>query len=63
MEQSADRVHLEQRQKTQELVKEPEEIVQRSFQFLPTGANVKLWARYGEAIIKIELVYVRVYLY
>lgn len=34
------------------------EVVQRSVQLLPTGINVKMWSRYGEAAIKGELIYV-----
>ena len=32
--------------------------VQRSIQLLPTGSNVKMWSKYGEMAINIEILYV-----
>ncbi len=34
------------------------EVVQRSVQLLPTGTNVKMWAKYGEMAMKAEILYV-----
>ena len=35
------------------------ELVQRSVQLLPTGANVKMWAKYGEIAMKAEILFVQ----
>jgi UDP-N-acetyl-D-mannosaminuronic acid transferase (WecB/TagA/CpsF family) len=34
------------------------DVVQRAVQLLPTGINVKMWSKYGEAVVKGEILYV-----
>jgi len=33
------------------------EMIQRSVQLLPTGSNVKMWAKYGDYAVKSEIIY------
>jgi len=44
--------------KVEEEKYEKTDIIQQTVQLLPTGINVKMWSKYGEATIKGEILYV-----